>query len=189
MTWDDKSYYKGQFYGDFFHGSGTLVTPDEIIRGEWKKSKLNGQGERILLADDSRYSGKWIQGKLTGPGEFHSPSETYIGHFSNNLEHGTGKKVFSDGTIYDGKWQNGLPHGFGKHTYPDQSIYKGNYEEGFRQGQGTYECKEYRYSGGWQNDKYHGRGHYRSTVYNIEYDGEFDNGIKTGFGKLTYGDG
>ena len=91
MTWEDKSYYKGQFMGDFLQGQGTLVTKEEIIRGEWKKSLLNGQGERILLIDDSKYVGKWIQGKLTGHGEFTSPTEKYVGHFSNNLENGNGK--------------------------------------------------------------------------------------------------
>ena len=91
ITWEDKSYYKGEFFGDFLQGQGTLITSDEIIRGEWKKSKLNGKGERILLHDGSRYVGKWVQGKLSGNGEYTSPTETYKGHFSNNLEHGTGK--------------------------------------------------------------------------------------------------
>lgn len=139
LTWKDQSYYKGQFEGSYFQGDGILATSDEIIRGQWKKSKLDGQGERILLADNSRYIGKWVQGKLTGHGEFHSPEETYVGHFYNNLEHGSGKKIYQDGTEYTGKWRNGLPHGYGKHISPDGTYYKGHYEEGLRSGQGTYE--------------------------------------------------
>lgn len=119
ITWKDKSYYKGQFFGNYFQGEGILVTADELIRGTWKKSKLDGQGERILLADNSRYVGKWVQGKLTGHGEFVSKDENYVGHFFNNLEHGSGKKTYSDGTEYTGKWRHGLPHGYGKHINPD----------------------------------------------------------------------
>ena len=95
-------------------------------------------------------------------------------------------KVYSDGTEYTGKWKNGLPNGYGKHIYPDGSYYKGNYEEGFKQGEGTFECKNYKYSGQWQNDEFHGRGHYTSSLYHIEYEGEYKNGIKHGFGKLLY---
>jgi hypothetical protein len=91
MNWPDKSYYKGEFYGNFFQGEGILVTKDEIIRGNWKKSKLDGQGERILLHNSSRYIGKWVQGKLTGHGEYRSKDEIYVGHFFNNMEHGSGK--------------------------------------------------------------------------------------------------
>ena len=54
LVWKDKSYYEGEFHGDFFNGEGVLVTKQEIIRGTWKKSKLEGQGERILLEDNSK---------------------------------------------------------------------------------------------------------------------------------------
>ena len=68
-----------------------LVTKNEIIRGQWQKSKLHGQGERINLSDGSKYIGKWVHGKLTGHGEYISQTENYVGHFFNNLEHGSGK--------------------------------------------------------------------------------------------------
>lgn len=92
-----------------------------------------------MLSDNSTYIGKWVQGKLTGHGEYHGPEETYVGHFFNNLEHGSGKKVYKDGTEYTGKWKSGLPHGYGKHSFPDGSIYKGHYSEGFKHGNGTLE--------------------------------------------------
>jgi hypothetical protein len=41
---------------------------DEVITGTWRKSKLEGQGER-RLANGDRYSGNWVQGKLQGIGE------------------------------------------------------------------------------------------------------------------------
>ena len=62
-----------------------------VIRGQWKKSKLHGQGERINLLDGSKYVGKWVHGKLTGHGEYTSSTENYVGHFFNNMEHGNGK--------------------------------------------------------------------------------------------------
>jgi len=144
MTWPDKSYYKGHFSGNFFQGEGTLITKEEIIRGTWKKSKLDGQGERIMLDGSSRYMGKWVQGKLTGHGEFHNQHENYVGHFFNNLEHGTGKKIYSDGTEYEGKWNQGLAEGFGKIVYPDGSYYRGQFLEGMKHGKGTHESNQFK---------------------------------------------
>ena len=91
ITWSDGSYYKGGFYGSYLQGEGILVSKSEILKGSWKRSKLHGPGERILVHDGSKYVGKWVNGRLTGHGEYRSEEEHYVGHYFNNLEHGSGK--------------------------------------------------------------------------------------------------
>ena len=206
ITWKDGSYYKGGFSGNHLQGEGTLVTKTEILKGAWKRSKLEGQGERVLVNDGSRYVGKWVKGKLTGHGEYVSESEHYTGHYFNNLEHGSGKKVYQDGTEYTGKWKDGLPHGFGKLTHPNGTYYKGHFLNGDRHGQGTFESQDEKYSGQFEYDLYHGDGKlkvhqkfeykgsfsegqfhgqgYLHLVDNIIYNGMWENGKKNGKGEL-----
>ena len=39
----------------------------------------------------------------------------------NNLAHGIGVYIYTDGNKYDGEWINGLKHGVGKVTYKNKS--------------------------------------------------------------------
>ncbi|XP_072010752.1 MORN repeat-containing protein 3-like [Engystomops pustulosus] len=101
-----------------------------------------------------------------------------------------------NGDEYTGEWMNNLMHGKGKYIYKnDNAIYQGDWIRGKRDGYGTYDVKdadtgEYIrvYAGEWMNDKKHGTG----TYYYIKdecYEGGWECGKRSGWGKMTYGNG
>lgn len=43
---------------------------------------------------------------MHGQGELTRENNKYIGNFSNNMFHGTGKITYKDGKMYQGEWKN-----------------------------------------------------------------------------------
>lgn len=89
-----------------------------------------------------------------------SDKPIYRGETLSGQPHGTGKKIFSDGTRYEGNWEYGQYSGQGVLTWADKiSRYEGQFAAGQRSGQGkmTYPNGA-TYNGAWKNDKRHGHG-------------------------------
>ena len=56
-------------------------------------------------------------------------AEFYIGEWKNDMKHGKGKFLYSNGDIYDGEWINDKKDGLGKMIYNDGSIQNGIWEK------------------------------------------------------------
>ena len=90
------------------HGKGTL-TFDEggYYAGEFKHGKAHGQGT-THYPEFFTYVGEHRDGRGHGLGvyENHSTGETYEGFVVNDMKHGRGKLVKSDGTVIEGTWED-----------------------------------------------------------------------------------
>ena len=51
-------------------------------------------------------------------------AQKYEGEFENNLQHGTGKQVWKDGSSYEGEWKYGKKEGEGYFEWKDGSWYR-----------------------------------------------------------------
>ena len=87
---------------------------------------------------------------------------------------------------YDGKYENGLKHGKGTLIAKDYK-YTGDWVKDKKQGEGTITFKSsklnhHQYTGTWMNDTYNGQG---TLIYDYfgKYVGEFEDGLKSGYGK------
>lgn len=98
-------------------------------------------------------------------------------------------EVYEDGSKYSGEFSEGEKDGFGKLTYSDGTYYEGQFKNNVIEGEGVFHGRNHRYEGGWQNGKMHGAGKSEwldddgNTV--ASYIGEYNNGIKEGFGEYT----
>jgi len=54
----------------------------------------------------------------------------FEGEFLNNMAHGFGYYIHSDGSEYKGEWRHNKPHGRGEETWPDGTKYKGEFVNG-----------------------------------------------------------
>lgn len=107
--------------------------------------------------------------------------------------------VYWNGINYQGYYDlNELyEHGYGKMTYQNGNIYEGNWDKGKRVGLGKFTdlINKCEYDGNWFDDKANGEGKYRRETNNslsdtnktisVEYLGNWENGLKSGFGKQT----
>lgn len=93
-----------------------------------------------------------------------SDKAIYRGQVKEGIPHGTGKKIWPDGTKYQGEWANGEMSGNGVLTWADSKTnYAGQFSNGKRSGLGKMS-----YSGG------------------EIYDGEWSQGQRSGQGKMSY---
>jgi len=91
---------------------------------------------------------------------------TYQGESADGLYHGSGTKVFEDGSKFIGQWKKGTREGDGEFAQKDGSKYKG----------------------AWKDDVQHGEG-VEDFADGTKYTGQFQNGQKAGKGKLAWKDG
>ena len=64
---------------------------------------------------------------------------TYQGQHRNNIPHGFGRIVYSNGTTLEGFFREGVPTGPTRKIHPNGSHYEGEFKDGFPQGKGVYE--------------------------------------------------
>ncbi|KAI3821355.1 hypothetical protein L1987_08921 [Smallanthus sonchifolius] len=138
--------------------------------------------------------------------------DLYIGSFSGNLPHGSGKYLWSDGCMYEGEWKRGKASGKGRFSWPSGATYEGEFKSGRMDGYGTFiGSNGVTYRGSWSADRKHGHGkkHYSNGDYyegtwrrdiedgngryvwknGNEYVGEWRNGVINGRGVLIWGNG
>lgn len=142
---------------------------------------------------------------------------TYEGEFRNGLEHGKGRKVFSNGDIYEGSFECGKRHGAGKlhsaNGIVDESIggrecpsngganeggvqerrygymYEGEFREGLKHGRGKMVLSNGNtYEGSFQYGKRQGSAKY-TWANGDTYDGVFQDGAMTGEAEIVYENG
>jgi hypothetical protein len=89
--------------------------------------------------------------------------------------------------MYQGQTKAGLFEGKGRMTHANGDIYQGEWRGGKANGLGTFvDTNGSMYKGEWLNDVYHGKGVETWNYGSIKYEGEFDEGKKTGKGRFEF---
>ncbi|XP_076933640.1 phosphatidylinositol 4-phosphate 5-kinase 1-like [Bidens hawaiensis] len=115
--------------------------------------------------------------------------DLYIGSFSGNVPHGSGKYLWSDGCMYEGDWRRGKAYGKGKFSWPSGATYEGEFKSGRMEGSGTFTgAAGDTYFGSWLADRKHGYGkkHYSNGDY---YDGTWRRNLQDGNGRYVWKNG
>lgn len=114
----------------------------------------------------------------------------YNGEMKYGLLHGDGEFIWKDGTKYYGEFRNNEITGKGKYEWTDKSTYLGYVKNGMRDGEGKYvnKAEGVEYNGEWQNGLRHGEGILKYKNGSI-YEGQWAYGQKSGKGKMTYASG
>ena len=155
-----------------------FITSDKINQNE-----LEELFQKYPPLDDG------IDVEVRSPAEF-SNKVIYFGEWdkNNNLRHGRGIQIWSDGAKFSGCWKNGKACGKGKLIHSDGDIYEGDWKDDKPWGYGVYiHLDGTRYEGEWKDDKQHGRG---KEVWpdGTSYEGEYVDGKKQGFGIFKWHD-
>ncbi|KAG6388730.1 hypothetical protein SASPL_150162 [Salvia splendens] len=115
--------------------------------------------------------------------------DLYIGTFSNNTPHGSGKYLWEDGCMYEGDWKKGKACGKGKFSWPSGATFEGEFKSGRMEGTGTFISPDGdTYRGSWSGDRKHGYGvkHYSNGDY---YEGQWKRNLQDGRGRYVWSNG
>ncbi|XP_057798197.1 phosphatidylinositol 4-phosphate 5-kinase 1-like [Salvia miltiorrhiza] len=115
--------------------------------------------------------------------------DLYIGTFSSNTPHGSGKYLWKDGCMYEGDWKKGKASGRGKFSWPSGATFEGEFKSGRMEGTGTFIGSDGdMYRGSWSGDRKHGYGikHYSNGDY---YEGQWRRNLQDGQGRYLWRNG
>ncbi|XP_019181142.1 PREDICTED: phosphatidylinositol 4-phosphate 5-kinase 1-like [Ipomoea nil] len=122
--------------------------------------------------------------------EKHLPNgDLYIGDFSGNAPHGSGKYLWTDGCMYEGEWKRGKASGKGKFSWPSGATFQGEFKSGRMEGTGTFIGSDGdMYKGAWSADRKHGFGqkNYSNGDY---YEGHWKRNLQDGQGRYMWKNG
>lgn len=125
------------------------------------------KSQTIDYDDGTSYTGQVVDGKREGFGTYTSTSETYIGQWQNDQQHGAGKHNWTDGRAYEGQYVKGRFSGFGKMVWATDKgsmWYEGQYENDVKHGKGKFTWPNGNvYDGGWANGKRHGQANFLTS--------------------------
>ncbi|XP_052187018.1 phosphatidylinositol 4-phosphate 5-kinase 6-like [Diospyros lotus] len=115
--------------------------------------------------------------------------DMYMGQWVDNLPHGQGKYLWTDGCMYFGEWFNGKTNGKGRFSWPSGATYEGEFKNGYMDGQGTYTGAEgATYRGSWAMNLKEGKG--TKMFFNGDYyEGEWQKGLPDGKGRYHWSNG
>ena len=106
---DILNHFIGEFKDGLKHGNGTLVWKSgDTYVGLFSKDLRTGNGTYSFVNGDN-YEGEWLNGEKNGFGKFTFAKEEniiadyYIGENKDNVFHGNGTLVWTDGTTYVGE--------------------------------------------------------------------------------------
>ena len=202
MIWHQGGQWTGQFrQNNLWEGSGIsyITAKDGVVLcydGEYKEGNRNGFGKMVYT--DATYEGQWVNNKRHGQGKMlWDKGGTWEGQFQDNrIWTGSGVVYTTAKTgetlRYEGQYENGTMHGFGIMQYTD-GRYEGQWLNGKRHGQGKliYD-KGGQWSGEFRdNEVWKGSGVIYTTTKDgtTRYEGQYENGVKQGFGIMQYTDG
>lgn len=121
--------------------------------------------------------------KLLPNGDF------YMGGFSWNVPHGSGKYLWTDGCMYEGEWKRGKASGKGKFSWPSGATYEGEFKSGRMEGFGTFTGSDGdTYRGTWSADRKHGYGQKRYANGDF-YEGSWKRNLQDGQGRYVWKNG
>ncbi|XP_052191078.1 phosphatidylinositol 4-phosphate 5-kinase 1-like [Diospyros lotus] len=115
--------------------------------------------------------------------------DLYIGSFSGNAPHGSGKYLWADGCMYEGEWKRGKASGKGKFSWPSGATYEGEFKSGRMDGFGTFTGPAGdTYRGSWSSDRKHGHGEKRYANGDC-YEGSWRRNLQDGHGRYVWKNG
>ena len=109
MIWSDKASYEGEYVNDKREGIGTIIFPDSgSISVAYFKNGIR-DGFAIAEINDGKIKcyGNYTNDKMNGIGQIYNEGENstiYKGDVENDMKHGVGKIMQSDGFIYEGQF-------------------------------------------------------------------------------------
>ncbi|XP_071703073.1 phosphatidylinositol 4-phosphate 5-kinase 1 [Rutidosis leptorrhynchoides] len=125
----------------------------------------------------------------TGTEKHLKNGDLYIGSFSGNVPHGSGKYLWSDGCMYEGEWKKGKASGKGKFSWPSGSTYEGEFKSGRMEGSGTFTGSDGdTYRGSWLSDRKNGYGQKRYSNGDY-YEGTWRRNLQDGQGRYVWKNG
>ena len=103
---DDNWVYNliGMFEKGLFHGQGVLKKENgDAYDGCWVRGRGSGR-MHIKYNNGDEYVGDMLNGNYHGVGKmtFHKKLGSYDGDYANNMPHGQGTRIFSNGNKYVG---------------------------------------------------------------------------------------
>eukprot|EP01029_Cantina_marsupialis_P020196 TRINITY_DN4727_c0_g1_i1.p1 TRINITY_DN4727_c0_g1~~TRINITY_DN4727_c0_g1_i1.p1 ORF type:complete len:951 (-),score=164.84 TRINITY_DN4727_c0_g1_i1:71-2923(-) len=186
--------YVGQWENDLPEGEGIFrgLTSGDVYEGHWVEGQRQGHGI-LKFRSGCKYEGAFHHNCMHGIGTYVWPSgDVYKGMYRDNKRNGKGSYVWVNGNTFSGDWKNDTVHGFGEFTSIAGHRYKGEWRKNRKHGNGTlYYSNGDLYIGSFKNDKRTGEG---TMIFrpdsNIseKYTGDFENGIRHGFGLYVYAD-
>ena len=155
--------------------------------------KTNKKRNRKKLRKTNKYYG----GK-----KIYSNGDIYNGKLnSEGKKEGKGTMIYANGDKYEGDWIDDTKKGKGTMIYKNGDIYEGYWMDDKKEGEDedeigimTYANGDI-YTGSWENDKksFDGVYKYAPNAENeygyVEYDGEWRNEYKNGYGTMIFADG
>jgi hypothetical protein len=144
-----------------------------------------------LCENKSIYFGEWdIKNNIRhGRGiQIWSDGSKYLGQWRDNKASGKGKLIHQNGDIYEGDWEFDKPNGFGEYFRSDGSKYKGFWKNDQQDGKGEEIWADgSKYEGMYKNGKKSGNGIFIWPDGNV-YEGNFENNFMDGKGKYKFND-
>ena len=200
------SKYAGDFCDDKKDGYGVIYYDSfgkwkKWYSGWWKNNKKNGDG---LCFDDNKlyYEGQMKDNYESGFGKrfYQDGTLQYKGYFDENEYNGEGILYYIDGTIcFEGTFKNGNPYNGTFYNFEDGKVHNTEiinndyytkgvliepetngviyYQGSFKNGLFHGEAKSQDYTGHFKNGKFHGKGTFYSKWSDVEYKGQFINGL------------
>ena len=112
MTFNDGSFYDGQWMNDKRNGQGIFYfSSGNVYQGFFVNNKKEGYGEFYYAKSEEYYKGYWMNDKKHGQGEyFFRNGDKFEGFFVQDSKHGPGAKT-SKNMRYEGVWENNLKNG------------------------------------------------------------------------------
>ena len=156
--------YEGDIKDSAFHGKGKLKSYNgDVYEGDFVDMEKTGYG-KIIFSDGTIYEGNVNKGEFNGKGKMiWTNGYQYEGDFKGPNMTGKGKLSGPMGDVYEGDLESNLFHGKGKYIFSGgKSEYIGDFQYGIKKGKGKYTSE---------------------NIYS--YDGNWDNDLPCGFGKLT----
>jgi len=103
--------------------------------------------------------------------------DLYHGSIINNMMHGKGTMIYSNGNVYEGQWNNNQREGDGNMRYSNGNVYEGQWNNNQREGDGKLIFKNANdvYEGKFLRDKMHGIGK-RFYSNGDKFEGYFNSG-------------
>ena len=108
----------------------------------------------------------------------------FEGEWNNGKRNGHGKEYSHGKLIFEGEFKDGKKNGPGKVYREDELIFEGIFKNGEEwEGKGEKKCSDYYYNGIISEGKLNGEGRLYKELGKLEYEGNFINNKKSGYGK------
>ncbi len=175
-----------------FRSSAVTVTQHsgQEVRISFLGFVQDGKAVSGSISTSTGLKGTVADGKIV-----YADGSEYEGALDGFVRSGQGTLTYANGDRYTGEWKNDEIHGMGKFEYHSTTdVYEGYVEGGKKVGYGKYIYKALTqspntiYEGNYENDLPNGQG--KLTFYDGSvYEGSFVNGTRQGQGKHTFTNG